>query len=131
MKSWPKESVSMQERKSVASSGLKVRRLSGDDLKPVHWDQFYRFYLNTVDSKWAQAYLTEVIFLPFPTLRNSREGSAVAVGQTISCRYLLVKVLSKTAESLLLCRTSSSRWERSWQINACWSSPRKETLILH
>lgn len=51
-----------QERKSVATSGLKVRRLSGDDLKPMHWDQFHQFYLNTVDSKWAQAYLTKDFF---------------------------------------------------------------------
>ena len=36
-----------QERKAVASSGLKVRRLTGNDLKPSHWNQFYEFYRNT------------------------------------------------------------------------------------
>lgn len=36
-----------QERKSVAKQGLKLRRLSGDDLKSHHWDDFYGFYRNT------------------------------------------------------------------------------------
>ena len=36
-----------QERKGVAQQGLKLRRLSGDDLKPHHWDSFYTFYRNT------------------------------------------------------------------------------------
>lgn len=37
----------MQERKSVASAGLRLRRLSGNDIKPKHWDAFYECYCNT------------------------------------------------------------------------------------
>ncbi len=36
-----------QERKHVAASGLRLERLRGADLKPAHWDAFYRFYRNT------------------------------------------------------------------------------------
>ena len=37
----------VQERKSVANAGLRVRRLTGDDIKPAHWDAFYQGYINT------------------------------------------------------------------------------------
>ena len=37
----------MQERRSIAAEGLTLRRLSGDDITPVHWDAFYKFYINT------------------------------------------------------------------------------------
>lgn len=37
----------MQERKSVANAGLRVRRLTGDDIKPSHWEAFYQGYINT------------------------------------------------------------------------------------
>ena len=37
----------MQERKSVANAGLNVKRLTGEDIKPEHWDAFYLAYINT------------------------------------------------------------------------------------
>lgn len=51
-----------QERKSVANAGLKVKRLTGDDIKPAHWEAFYQGYINTTDRKWGQAYLTHDFF---------------------------------------------------------------------
>lgn len=36
--------------------------MSGLDLKPSHWDQFYEFYRNTTDAKWGSAYLTREFF---------------------------------------------------------------------
>lgn len=36
-----------QERKAVAAAGLRLRRLTGDDLTPRVWDRFYEFYQNT------------------------------------------------------------------------------------
>ncbi|KAK9799773.1 hypothetical protein WJX73_004642 [Symbiochloris irregularis] len=51
-----------QERKGVMNEGLKLRRLTGDDLTPAIWDQFYTFYRNTTDHKWGQAYLTREFF---------------------------------------------------------------------
>jgi predicted N-acyltransferase len=50
-----------RERRDAAA-GLSFHRLTGDDIKPHHWDDFYRFYLATVDKKWGGAYLTRDFF---------------------------------------------------------------------
>ena len=36
--------------------------MTGADIKPRHWDAFFRFYMNTSDRKWGQAYLTREFF---------------------------------------------------------------------
>jgi predicted N-acyltransferase len=51
-----------KERERANQLGLKIHCLSGADLKPVHWDAFYRFYIDTSDRKWGQAYLTRDFF---------------------------------------------------------------------
>lgn len=52
-----------KEREGAAALGLSIRTLTGDDIKARHWDAFYRFYLDTVERKFAQAYLTREFFL--------------------------------------------------------------------
>ena len=42
-----------QERKAIAKEGLKLDRLTGADLTPRVWDQFYRFYRNTTGAALA------------------------------------------------------------------------------
>ena len=49
-----------RERREV--SDLTFHQLTGGDLKPEHWDQFYQFYLSTIDKKWGGAYLTRGFF---------------------------------------------------------------------
>ena len=51
-----------KERRAVADSGLSVARLSGDDLRPEHWDAFHRCYVATGGRKWGQPYLTRAFF---------------------------------------------------------------------
>lgn len=51
-----------KEREQVAASGLTMRRLTGAELTPDHWDRFYEFYLNTTGRKWGSAYLTHEFF---------------------------------------------------------------------
>jgi len=51
-----------QERKKVGKAGIIVKRLTGKDIEERHWKAFYKFYLNTVDAKWGQAYLTREFF---------------------------------------------------------------------
>ena len=51
-----------KERKRVAELGLRVERLTGDDLKPQHWNAFYLFYQETYDRKWGHPYLTRRFF---------------------------------------------------------------------
>lgn len=51
-----------KERKRVAEAGIRMRALSGGDLKTEHWDAFYRFYTDTYDRKWGSPYLTRDFF---------------------------------------------------------------------
>lgn len=57
-----KRKVIRKEREGAAALGLSIRTLTGDDIKARHWDAFYRFYLDTVERKSAQAYLTREFF---------------------------------------------------------------------
>jgi predicted N-acyltransferase len=51
-----------KERQEVADSGIELVTLTGGDLKPEHWDAFYRFYIDTADRKWGTPYLTRDFF---------------------------------------------------------------------
>jgi predicted N-acyltransferase len=52
-----------KERREVADSGIVVKALTGAAIEERHWRTFHRFYLDTVDRKWAHAYLNEAFFL--------------------------------------------------------------------
>jgi uncharacterized protein len=62
------EALSSRKRKAIkrerreAQEGLSFRALSGADLTPEVWRQFYRFYTATTDRKWGGAYLTPEFF---------------------------------------------------------------------
>lgn len=51
-----------KERRQVEQSPVKLSRLTGEDIKPDHWDAFFRFYIDTSDRKWGSAYLTREFF---------------------------------------------------------------------
>jgi uncharacterized protein len=51
-----------KERREAVTGGIEIDVLTGSDLKTVHWDAFYRFYLATSDRKWGQAYLNRKFF---------------------------------------------------------------------
>ena len=51
-----------KERRTVAEAGVRLLRLTGDDITTSHIDHFYRFYMSTIDRKWGGAYLTEDVF---------------------------------------------------------------------
>jgi hypothetical protein len=52
-----------KERRAVLDAGLRLGALAGEELRPRHWDAFYRFYRNTTDRKWGRsAYLTRDFF---------------------------------------------------------------------
>ena len=51
-----------KERRTVEESGVRLLRLTGDDITSGHIDHFYRFYLSTIDRKWGGAYLTRDFF---------------------------------------------------------------------
>jgi predicted N-acyltransferase len=51
-----------RERRDSLDGGIEIETLTGDTLKPEHWDVFYRFYMSTSDRKWGSAYLTREFF---------------------------------------------------------------------
>ena len=56
-----KRKMVRKERKA-ANAALAIEALTGDALTEKHMDAFFRFYLNTVDKKWAHAYLNREFF---------------------------------------------------------------------
>jgi len=51
-----------KERRQAVESGVTLHTLTGPELKPEHWDAFYRFYRSTTDRKWGEAYLKRAFF---------------------------------------------------------------------
>ena len=61
-------SLNSRKRKKIrterrrATDGLQIRRLTGDDIRPEHWDAFFTFYTDTGQRKWGRPYLTRDFF---------------------------------------------------------------------
>ena len=61
-------SLSARKRKAIrkerdgAQSGVTIRRLTGNEIRPEHWDAFWLFYQDTGARKWGTPYLTREAF---------------------------------------------------------------------
>ncbi|MGC2855748.1 GNAT family N-acetyltransferase [Novispirillum sp. DQ9] len=64
-----------KERERANGQGVTFRTLSGADIKPAHWDAFFRFYMATADRKWGNPYLEREFF----TLLGERLGDRVVL----------------------------------------------------
>lgn len=64
-----------KEREKANSHGIRIETLVGGEISAALWDAFYRFYTNTSDRKWGQAYLTREFF----DLLSERMGDAVVL----------------------------------------------------
>jgi predicted N-acyltransferase len=53
---------SIRKERRDANEMVKIEVLSGDDLKAKHMEAFYRFYMNTVNRRWANDYLNREFF---------------------------------------------------------------------
>jgi predicted N-acyltransferase len=51
-----------KEREQAQGFGGQIEVLSGDRLRPEHWDAFWRFYQDTGARKWGSPYLTRRFF---------------------------------------------------------------------
>ena len=51
-----------RERRQAQAFGGEIVSLTGDDLRPEHWDAFWAFYQDTGARKWGQPYLTRAFF---------------------------------------------------------------------
>jgi len=52
----------IRKERKAANDGITIKRLTGDDLKPEHWDIFWQCYLDTSQRKWGRPYLTRKFF---------------------------------------------------------------------
>jgi uncharacterized protein len=60
-----------RERRQLESEGLRIERLTGEELDGEHASIMHRFYLGTFDRKWGFPYLTGVFFEEaFRTMRD-------------------------------------------------------------
>lgn len=51
-----------KERERAQDFGGTIRALTGDAIRPEHWDAFWRFYQDTGNRKWGRPYLTRGFF---------------------------------------------------------------------
>lgn len=62
------DALSSRKRKDIrkerarAQDGVEIRALTGDDIRPEHWDVFWQFYQDTGIRKWGRPYLTREAF---------------------------------------------------------------------
>ncbi len=59
-----------KERAAVREAGIEFDWLTGGDITEKHWDDFFRFYMDTGGRKWGHPYLTREFF--------SRVGASMA-----------------------------------------------------
>ena len=57
----------IRKERARAVDGLRIEHLSGDALRPEHWDAFWLFYQDTGARKWGHPYLTREAFDLFGT----------------------------------------------------------------
>lgn len=51
-----------KERAAATANGVTIHRLTGDAIRPEHWDAFWRFYQDTGARKWGRPYLSRAFF---------------------------------------------------------------------
>lgn len=51
-----------KERQKIRDAGVKFDVLKGHQITDDQWSEFYQLYQNTINKKWAQAYLTPEFF---------------------------------------------------------------------
>ncbi|MEP7221274.1 MAG: GNAT family N-acetyltransferase [Novosphingobium sp.] len=52
----------IRKERAAAQHGVEIVHLSGDAIRPEHWQAFWRFYQDTGARKWGQPYLTRAAF---------------------------------------------------------------------
>jgi len=52
----------LRKERAAAQSQVEIVRLRGADIRPAHWEYFWRFYQDTGARKWGSPYLTRSAF---------------------------------------------------------------------
>ena len=92
----------IRKEREAANAAVDIEVLTGGDLTERHMQAFYHFYLNTVDRKWAHAYLN---FEFFQLLRERMADNVVLVMASHEGDYV--------AGALNL-RGPDTLWGRNW-----------------
>jgi hypothetical protein len=81
-----------KERRTVEAQGLEIETIAGDDVRTEHMEALWRFYVDTNERKWSQAYLERESFLALGerfrhrlVLVLARSGGVVVAG-TLNAR---------------------------------------------
>ncbi|MEX1661406.1 GNAT family N-acetyltransferase [Thioclava sp. 15-R06ZXC-3] len=74
-----------KERARAQAFGGQIISLTGDDIRPEHWDAFWTFYQDTGSRKWGRPYLTRAFFDALHEMREDvllvlalRDGTPIA-----------------------------------------------------
>ena len=51
-----------RERRESVAGGVEIEWLTGSEIREHHWDEFFRFYLDTGSRKWGTPYLNREFF---------------------------------------------------------------------
>lgn len=65
----------IRKERDAAQEGVEIRRLSGSEIRPEHWDAFWIFYQDTGARKWGTPYLTREAF----TLMGERMSDKIVL----------------------------------------------------
>lgn len=52
----------LRKERTMAQNGINIEHLTGDAIRPEHWDAFFGFYQDTGRRKWGQPYLNRAFF---------------------------------------------------------------------
>ncbi|MCA1660657.1 MAG: GNAT family N-acetyltransferase [Novosphingobium sp.] len=52
----------IRKERAAAQAGVRIEALSGEAIRPEHWDAFWEFYQDTGSRKWGRPYLTRAAF---------------------------------------------------------------------
>jgi predicted N-acyltransferase len=52
----------MRKERAQAQANVEIEALTGDAIRPDHWEWFWRFYQDTGSRKWGRPYLTRAFF---------------------------------------------------------------------
>jgi uncharacterized protein len=91
-----------KERASFKERGITFEALTGDSLTPLHWDQFYKFYLDTGARKWGSPYLNRRFF----DLLHQRQRQDVVL--------IMAKRADRYIAGALNMRGGSALYGRNW-----------------
>jgi uncharacterized protein len=119
-----------KEREAVLARGITFELLTGDDLKPHHWDHFFAFYMDTGSRKWGRPYLTREFFARVhETMRPQtllvmakREGKTIAgalnfIGSDI--RFCILRPVT-IAPSISRLNTDYLSLKQVLKVNTSW-----------